>query len=109
MQDAKTFDDVKIRAILSEKEILKNKKTMPFVQEFKKKVEKYGLVTFSRELSFNEYETLFAVKEFFRRNLGYKRVIVMRGIFAKEEEEKRAVELAVPGEPGILFKNVDPE
>ncbi|CAG8548822.1 11572_t:CDS:10 [Diversispora eburnea] len=108
-KDINTFDDVKIRAILSEKGILKNKKTMPFVQEFKKQVEKHGTVAFNRELSFNEYETLFAVKEFFRRNLGYKRVIVMRGILAKDEEEKKVVELAVPGEPAILFRNIDPE
>ncbi|CAG8538744.1 7229_t:CDS:2, partial [Racocetra fulgida] len=91
---------------LSEKGILKNKKTMPFVQEFKKRVEKFGTVAFNRALLFNEHDALVMSKEYLQRSLGYVDVKVLREDEAKEEEEKRAIELAIPGEPGFLFKNI---
>jgi len=78
---------------------------MPFVQEFKKKVDKLGTMAFNRALSFNEYDTLITAKDFIQRNLGYDKV----DIFREEEansDEKMFVELSVPGEPGILFKNI---
>ncbi|CAG8679942.1 42317_t:CDS:10 [Gigaspora margarita] len=105
-EDTKSFDDVKIRENLSEKGILKNKKTMPFVQEFKKRVEKFGTTAFNRALLFNEHDTLVTSKVYLQRSLGYTNVEVLRGDEAKEEE-KRAIELAVPGEPGFLFKNIE--
>ncbi|CAG8590245.1 13400_t:CDS:2 [Dentiscutata heterogama] len=105
-EDTKSFDDIKIREHLSEKGILKNKKTMPFVQEFKKRVEKFGTAAFNRALLFNEYDTLVTSKVYLQRSLGYSNVEVLRGDEAREEEEKRAIELAVPGEPGFLFKNI---
>ncbi|CAG8715087.1 13378_t:CDS:10 [Dentiscutata erythropus] len=105
-EDTKSFDDIKIRENLSEKGILKNKKTMPFVQEFKKRVEKFGTAAFNRALLFNEYDTLVTSKEYLQRSLRYSNVEVLRGDEAKEEEEKRAIEVAVPGDPGFLFKNI---
>ncbi|KAG9302769.1 hypothetical protein G9A89_009546 [Geosiphon pyriformis] len=105
-EENKVFDDVKVRAILAEKGILKNKKTMPFVQEFKKRVEKFGKLAFNRALLFNEHETLTITKEFFKRSLGYEKLDVLRTDEATGEDEQRAMELAVPGEPGVVFKNI---
>ncbi|CAG8511883.1 10578_t:CDS:2 [Ambispora gerdemannii] len=112
-EETNTFDDTKIRTILAEKELLKNKKTMPFVQEFKKRVEKYGAsVAFDRALLFNEYDTLITTREFFKRSLGYEKLDVYRseevvgvnpGLLV---EDQNAAEVAVPGEPGVVFRNI---
>ncbi|RIA97593.1 leucine-tRNA ligase, partial [Glomus cerebriforme] len=102
----KTYDDVKIREILAEKGILKNKRTMPFVQEFKKNVDKLGTMAFNRALLFDEYDTLNMSKDFIKRSLGYDKIDVLRESEA-ENDEKMVVEIAVPGEPGVLFKNIN--
>ncbi|CAI2172928.1 4836_t:CDS:10 [Funneliformis geosporum] len=101
----KTYDDVKIREVLAERGILKNKKTMPFVQEFKKRVDKLGTIAFNRALLFNEYDTLNMAKDFIQKSLGYDKVDILRCDEAADDE-KIAVEIAVPGEPGVLFKNI---
>ncbi|CAB4487625.1 leucine-tRNA ligase [Rhizophagus irregularis] len=103
----KTYDDVKIREILSQKGILKNKKTMPFVQEFKKSVDKLGPIAFNRTLLFDEYDTLVMSKDFIQKSLGYNKVDIFRENEATESGEKMVTEIAVPGEPGVLFKNIE--
>jgi leucyl-tRNA synthetase len=79
---------------------------MPFVQDFKKRVEKFGPIAFNRTLLFNERETLVNAREFFKRALGYEKIDVISTEEAENEEERRAVESAVPGEPGIVFRNI---
>ena len=81
---------------------------MPFVQEFKKRIDKLGTMAFNRALLFNEYDTLNMAKDFIQRSLGYDRVDILRENEATESEEKMVVEIAVPGEPGVLFKNIAP-
>ncbi|CAJ0907497.1 17742_t:CDS:2, partial [Entrophospora sp. SA101] len=93
-EESNSFDDGKIRANLGEKGILKNKKTMPFVQDFKKRVEKFGKEAFNRALLFNEYDTLVIAKGFIQRSLGYVQSEIVN---AEEvsEEEKRLTEFAM--------------
>ncbi|CAG8568428.1 14143_t:CDS:10 [Ambispora leptoticha] len=108
-EETQTFDDAKIRTILTEKGLLKNKKTMPFVQEFKKRVEKFGAsVAFDRALLFDEYDTLITTCEFFKRSLGYEKLDVYKseevvGVNTDSHpvEDQNAAEAAVPGEPGV--------
>ncbi len=79
---------------------------MPFVQEFKKRVEKLGTLAFNRALLFNEYDTLIMTKDFIQKSLGYEEVDILRSDKATDSDEKMAAEIAVPGEPGVLFKNI---
>jgi leucyl-tRNA synthetase len=78
---------------------------MPFVQDFKKRVEKFGKEAFNRALLFNEHDTLVTAKEFIQRSLGYTQIDVLK-VEEALEEEKRLIEFSVPGEPSIFFKNI---
>ncbi|RUS29537.1 hypothetical protein BC938DRAFT_480538 [Jimgerdemannia flammicorona] len=99
-----TFDDVKIRESLAQKDLLKNKKMMPFVQDQKKRIEKFGASSFNRTLIFNEYETLRTAVEFLKRSLGFHTIhILLEDQWT--ENDSRAAEIAVPGDPGFTFKN----
>ncbi|KAI9024276.1 leucyl-tRNA synthetase [Phycomyces nitens] len=98
------FDDNKIRAELGAKGMLKNKKTMPFVQEQKKLVEKRGPIAFDRALIFDETETLKTCLDEIKRALGFHTVHVLKSDEASEEDSK-AAENAVPGAPSFSFKN----
>ncbi|KAI8083040.1 leucyl-tRNA synthetase [Halteromyces radiatus] len=98
------FDDVKVREILGVKGILKNKKTMPFVQEQKKMVEKRGVEGFDRALLFSEVDILGHAKDEIKRNLGFNTVTILKSEDWTEEEAKQA-EAAVPGQPAFAFKN----
>lgn len=79
---------------------------MPFVQEFKKGVDKLGTIAFNRTLLFDEYDTLIMSKDFIQKSLGYNKVDIFRENEATESDEKMVTEIAVPGEPGVLFKNI---
>ncbi|KAL1917157.1 uncharacterized protein VTP21DRAFT_4813 [Calcarisporiella thermophila] len=99
------FDDAAMKKEFQERGLLKNKKVMPFAQEQKKKVEKFGAVAFNRALLFNELEVLNENAEFIKRTLGFHTARIIIADSVTDETEKRAAEIAVPGEPGILFKN----
>ncbi|KAI8379665.1 leucyl-tRNA synthetase [Radiomyces spectabilis] len=103
-QSTGKFDDVKIRAELGAQGILKNKKTMPFVQEQKKMVEKNGPDAFDRALTFDELSTLKVAEEEFKRSLGFHTVHILKSDGCAEEDTK-AAEVAVPGAPSFSFKN----
>ncbi|ORZ16903.1 leucyl-tRNA synthetase [Absidia repens] len=98
------FDDVKVREVLGAKGILKNKKTMPFVQEQKKMVEKNGFEGLDRALVFNETDTLVLAEDEIKRNLGFNTVTILKSEDWTEEDAKNA-ETAVPGQPSFAFKN----
>ncbi|KAF7730873.1 cytosolic leucyl tRNA synthetase [Apophysomyces ossiformis] len=98
------FDDVKIRQELGAKGMLKNKKTMPFIQEQKKLVEKNGPVAFNRALDFNEIETLQIALSEIKRALGFHTVHILTSD-QWSEEDLRSAELAVPGAPSFSFRN----
>ncbi|CAO3587608.1 unnamed protein product [Absidia cylindrospora] len=98
------FDDVKVREVLGAKGILKNKKTMPFVQEQKKMVEKNGFEGLDRALVFNETDILVLAESEIKRNLGFNTVTILKSEDWTEEDAKNA-ETAVPGQPSFAFKN----
>ncbi|CAO3622167.1 unnamed protein product [Cunninghamella echinulata] len=99
------FDDVKVRQELGAKGLLKNKKTMPFVQEQKKMVEKSGVEGFDRALPFNEVETLELAKDEIKRNLGFHTVTILKSDGDIDAEDARSAEISVPGQPSYSFKN----
>lgn len=78
-----------------------------FTIQPQKRIQVSGPSSFDRALSFNEYETLRTAIEYFKRSLGYHSIQIL---FKDQwtEEDARAAELAVPGEPAYAFKN-EPE
>ncbi|KAG9075932.1 cytosolic leucyl tRNA synthetase [Ceratobasidium sp. UAMH 11750] len=96
--------------MLGEKGLLKDKKVMPFVQAFKKRVEQFGAETaFNRTLPFDEAEVLRELVPYMKRNVGYVDVDI---VFADESAGKTgagysqaALDVAEPGAPGFVFWN----
>ncbi|KAI7864072.1 leucyl-tRNA synthetase [Spinellus fusiger] len=98
------FDDAKIRGELGASGMLKNKKTMPFIQEQKRLVEKRGSIAFDRALIFDEMKTLKIACEEIKRALGFHTIEVLKSDEA-QEEDARAAEISVPDSPSFSFKN----
>ncbi|KAG8736230.1 cytosolic leucyl tRNA synthetase [Ceratobasidium sp. 414] len=103
-------DEAKLRKALGDKGLLKDKKVMPFVQAFKKRVEQFGPETaFNRTLPFDEAEVLRELVSYMKRNVGYIDVDI---VFADESAGKTgagysqaALDVAEPGAPGFVFWN----
>ena len=116
----KSFYDPAIRADLSKKGLIKNKKVMPFVQEVKKRVALLGPeVAFDRTLPFNELQVLNAIKDYAAKTLSFETVDVIDlasfDLTAATENSTdedltkdltRAVDVSIPGEPGFIIRNV---
>ncbi|OMJ21371.1 putative leucine-tRNA ligase, cytoplasmic [Smittium culicis] len=97
------FNDVEIRANLGKMGILKDKKTMPFANEIKKNVLKFGAdEAFNRKLLFDEMELLSeVVLGYVKNSCGYESVKVVL-IGEGEENPKNAS----PGSPSFTISNV---
>ncbi|QRV97774.1 Isoleucyl-tRNA synthetase [Ceratobasidium sp. AG-Ba] len=103
-------DEAKLRKTLGDKGLLKDKKVMPFVQAFKKRVEQFGPETaFNRTLPFDEAQVLRELEQYMKRNMDYVSVDVA---FADESAGKTgpgysqvALDVAEPGAPGFVFWN----
>ncbi|KAJ1674812.1 cytosolic leucyl tRNA synthetase [Spiromyces aspiralis] len=127
--DSDKFDDAAIRAALGKKGLLKDKKVMPFVQEIKKRVVLLGpTVAFDRALPFNELEVLYTIQNYILNSIGYQKVHIIdlssvndgeKGLASMlvgsgnesqvdivAKEAKRAIDLAVPGQPGFIIRNI---
>ncbi|KAI0759168.1 hypothetical protein BC629DRAFT_1550026 [Irpex lacteus] len=58
-QEKDKVDDVKVRSLLTERGLIKDKRAMPFVQAFKKRISQFGATTaFNRTVPFSEVEVL---------------------------------------------------
>ncbi|KAJ1917024.1 cytosolic leucyl tRNA synthetase [Mycoemilia scoparia] len=116
------FDDPAIRGQLAKLGLIKDKKVMPFVQEIKKRVGPLGAqVAFNRALPFNELEVVQVVKGYIGKTLSYNQVDVvsiddafnLEAAVAECGEDQdmaskltRAVDIAIPGEPGFIIYNL---
>ncbi|KAJ1972779.1 cytosolic leucyl tRNA synthetase, partial [Dimargaris xerosporica] len=115
------FDDKQVRADLAAKGMMKDKKVMPFVQDFKKQVEKFGAAAFERALTYNEMDVLVKNRDYIARSLGYTGVALVASDRVAQASEtelasefapadaqslQRAGEVSIPGAPGFVVKNV---
>ncbi|KAJ2619011.1 cytosolic leucyl tRNA synthetase [Coemansia sp. RSA 1358] len=102
-----TFDDKATIAALSKKGVLKNKKTMPFAQEIKKRVATIGSVAFDRGLTFMEVDLLSEIAPAFKNNLGFAQINIISVSEPANltSTQTKAAESAVLGELGFLIAN----
>jgi len=104
-------DDAKVREQLAAAGLGKDKKAMPFVASFKKRLAQLGPeVAFDRKLLFDEEDTLERTLPYIRRNLGIQAIVAVKAEEAAEGQEGfngPIVEAAEPGNPGIVFYNTE--
>ncbi|PWN34453.1 leucyl-tRNA synthetase [Meira miltonrushii] len=113
--ETKTIDMSKLKNELVAANMIKDKRPMPFAQQFKKRIEEFGAdVAFNRLLPFDEIETIQAASSYLKRtiNLQELNLISADEVLAKPDGPKeagvdpRALENAEPGSPAFVFYNV---
>ncbi|KAI0045191.1 leucyl-tRNA synthetase [Auriscalpium vulgare] len=109
-QEAGKVDDAKVRALLTERGLIKDKRAMPFVQLFKKRIAEFGVETaFKRTLPFSELAVLNEVLPYLKRtlNLVDAEIISVEDALMKGEGfNKMIIEGSEPGSPAFEFRNV---
>jgi len=104
-------DDVRVRANLTEKGLIKDKRAMPFVQTFKKRMQDLGAkAAFNRGLSFSESQVLAEFLPYLKRSLN----LVDAEVFLVDEALRRnepgftptLIETSEPGSPAFEYRNV---
>ncbi|PWN25082.1 leucyl-tRNA synthetase [Jaminaea rosea] len=107
-----SVDDAAVRAALTEQGLLRDKRAMPFVMAFKKRLAEFGAKSFERALPFDERETVKAAEGYLKRTLGFEEVILedvdekREDIEKMDPQDKKNVEIAEPGSPGFVFYNI---
>ncbi|WVF70246.1 leucine-tRNA ligase [Kwoniella sp. CBS 6097] len=111
--DGKEVDDAKLKTLLQESGLLKDKKVMPFAQTFKRKVLTEGSTAFDRTLPFDELHTLEILVPYIKSSLKFREVEVISVTKAEElvgKDEsytKEKIEMAQPGLPEPQFWNIE--
>ena len=110
-------DDVRVREDVAAAGLLKDKKAMPFVMAFKKRIAEFGAeMAFNRELPFPEADTLRAASSYLKKTLGFRAVHIESAsdALARADElqgklgfDRTQVEGAEPGAPSFAFYNVE--
>jgi len=104
-------DDVRVRANLTERGLIKDKRVMPFVQAFKKRMHDFGAkAAFNRGLSFSESQVLAEFLPYLKRSLN----LVDAEVFLVDEALQRdesgftptIIETSEPGSPAFEYRNV---
>ncbi|ESK89942.1 leucine-trna ligase [Moniliophthora roreri MCA 2997] len=109
--EADKVDDAKVRALLTDKGLIKDKHAMPFIQMFKKRMAQFGAQTaFRRALPFSEREVLLEVLPYLKKSLNLEDAQVMLADEARTKEEpgytKSIIESSEPGNPAFEYRNV---
>ncbi|CAO1623406.1 unnamed protein product [Sympodiomycopsis kandeliae] len=115
--DASTgkVDDAGVRAELTSQNLLRDKRAMPFVVQFKKRLAEQGPDCFNRKLLFSEVEALQSAEAYLKRTLNFDQLIIesAEDSLAKADElqgkdgfELKSIENAEPGAPGFAFFNI---
>ncbi|KIY48536.1 leucyl-tRNA synthetase [Fistulina hepatica ATCC 64428] len=112
--DGRKVDDAKVKELLIERGLIKDKRAMPFIQLFKKRIAQFGPeIAFRRMLPFSEAAVLKEIVSYLKRNLG----VINAEIFTVEEAREKEgtpgfatsiIESAEPGVPGVEYYNVEP-
>ncbi|PCH43011.1 leucyl-tRNA synthetase [Wolfiporia cocos MD-104 SS10] len=104
-------DDVKVRELLTQRGLIKDKRAMPFVQAFKKRMAQFGAQTaFNRTLPFSELTVLKEILPYLKRTLN----LVDAEIYLADEAKANSpeaftqtiIESAEPGNPAFEYRNV---
>ncbi|KAJ7058263.1 hypothetical protein C8F01DRAFT_1150205 [Mycena amicta] len=109
---ADKVDDAKVRGLLTERGLIKDKRAMPFVQDFKKRMAQFGAQTaFRRTLPFSEREVLSNIQPYLKRTLALSSVEVysVEEALAKGGEEgftPIVIESSQPANPAFEYRNV---
>ncbi|KAI1787323.1 leucine-tRNA ligase [Ganoderma leucocontextum] len=104
-------DDQKVRELLTQRGLIKDKRTMPFVQAFKKRMQQFGTQTaFNRTVPFSEVKVLHEILPYLKRTLSLTDAEVLLVDDAKSKDTsvltKALVESAEPGNPAFEYYNV---
>ncbi|PKI83407.1 leucine--tRNA ligase [Malassezia vespertilionis] len=111
------IDDAKVREEIAAAGLLKDKKAMPFVMAFKKRIAEFGPeMAFNRQLPFNETQTLQDALGYLKKTLHFSNVHIESATDALKRADdlqgrlgfdRNAVEGAEPGAPSFAFYNVE--
>ncbi|KAJ3789356.1 hypothetical protein GGU10DRAFT_404691 [Lentinula aff. detonsa] len=110
--EADKVDDAKVRTLLTQSGLIKNKLAMPFVQAFKKRMAQFGAQTaFRRTLPFSETTVLTELLPYLKKtlNLVDAEILSVDEAQAKESEAgytKSIIESSEPGSPAFEYRNV---
>ncbi|KAF9453511.1 leucyl-tRNA synthetase [Macrolepiota fuliginosa MF-IS2] len=107
-------DDAKVKELLVKKGLIKDKKVMPFIQAFKKRMAQYSAQTaFNRTLPFSEKEVLNELVPYLKKSLILADVEVLSVEEAAQRAEggeagftKALIEGSEPGAPGFEYRNI---
>ncbi|EGN94714.1 hypothetical protein SERLA73DRAFT_96086 [Serpula lacrymans var. lacrymans S7.3] len=112
VEKAEKVDDVKVREILIEKGLIKDKRVMPFIQAFKKRMAEFGAQTaFRRTLPFSETEILSEFLPYLKKSLGLVDAEVLSVEEARTHEgepgfTRSIMDSSEPGSPAFEYRNV---
>ncbi|KAI0651318.1 leucine-tRNA ligase [Trametes meyenii] len=104
-------DDQKVRELLTARGLIKDKRAMPFVQAFKKRISQFGAQTaFNRTVPFSEVKVLHEILPYLKRTLTLQDAEVLLVDDAKRKDlsaiTKTLIETAEPGNPAFEYYNV---
>ncbi|KDR73628.1 hypothetical protein GALMADRAFT_251386 [Galerina marginata CBS 339.88] len=105
-------DDTKVKELLVEKGLIKDKRAMPFIQAFKKRMAQYGAETaFRRALPFSEGDVLRELLPYLKKTLSLTDASVLSVEEARPKEQepgytKSIIDTAEPGSPAFEYYNV---
>ncbi|KAJ7163222.1 hypothetical protein C8R46DRAFT_1193733 [Mycena filopes] len=109
---ADKVDDAKVRSLLTERGLIKDKRAMPFVQDFKKRMAQFGAQTaFRRTLPFSERDVLSEITPYLKKSLALADVEVYSVDEALQKPDgegftKTIIGTSEPGNPAIEYRNV---
>ncbi|KAG6855427.1 hypothetical protein H0H87_003027 [Tephrocybe sp. NHM501043] len=105
-------DDAKVKTLLTERGLIKDKRAMPFVQAFKKRMAQFGAQTaFRRALPFSESQVLREILPYLKKSLGLVDAEVFSVEEARQKEgdvgfSKNIIDTSEPGTPAFEYRNV---
>jgi leucyl-tRNA synthetase len=109
-EETQTVDDGRIREELTKQGLIKDKRAMPFVQGFKKRIAQFGATTtFRRALPFSEVALLAEFTPYVRKSLNLVDVEIVTVEAARanaKEYSPNFIESAEPGSPAFEYRNV---
>ncbi|KAG6860497.1 hypothetical protein C0995_010483 [Termitomyces sp. Mi166 len=105
-------DDAKVKVMLMERGLIKDKRAMPFVQAFKKRMAQFGAQTaFRRALPFSESQVLREILPYLKKSLGLVDAEVLSVEEARQKKgqasyTKSIIDSSEPGAPAFEYYNV---
>ncbi|KAF8201405.1 hypothetical protein BJ912DRAFT_500295 [Pholiota molesta] len=102
-------DDAKVKDLLTEKGLIKDKRAMPFIQLFKRRMAQYGAETaFRRALPFSESAVLREILPYLKKTLNLTEADVLSVEEARTNEafNSAIIDTSEPGSPAFEYYNV---